>query len=140
MNQSHGTLRRIKFHPQIDRLTGIPGSANFPDCLYVDHLEEVEQKLERYSLGLTRRNSDHKYLVAFSHWRLIELRWDLALRGNRVPVRLIGTELEEDATTFLVWHLKNPNSEAEHQRLEQNAACELAIERMKDLANLRKHL
>lgn len=80
------------------------GSTNPADYLHVDQVDEVEHKLERYARGLARKNSDYKYLVAYSRWKLIELRWDWSLEGNRVPVRLIGTEIEEDATTFLVWH------------------------------------
>lgn len=140
MNQGQGKLRRIKFHPQIDRLASNLNPKNSNDGLGVDQLEEVVKKLERYSLGLARRNSDYKHLVAFSRWKLIELRWDWSFEGNRRPARLIGTELEADATTFLVWPLKNPKFDLEQQREEQNAACGLAIERMRNLENLRKFL
>ena len=134
MNEFDLSVRSIYFHAELESATtALSKSARFE--LTDEHHTQLEEKLHRYSIGKARRNADYKFMAGFSAWKLIELRWDFHPAEKKIPVRLIGTEIQDAKTTFLVWHFKNLDLSLDEQRIEQNKACEIAIERMYRLAN-----
>jgi hypothetical protein len=99
--------RSLFFHTALDlaELTeALPASFSLGE----KELQAILEKLSVYSLGLSRRNTDTKNLAGYREWNLIELRWDFSDGADRTSVRLIGSEMSEISTVFLVWHVKNP--------------------------------
>lgn len=117
MNAFDSSVRSIYFHAELESAAKAVSSAALLE-LTGDHYAQLEEKLHRYSIGKARRNADYKLMSGFSEWKLFELRWNFHAAEKKIPVRLIGTEIQDEATTFLVWHLKNPDLSLDEQRIE----------------------
>jgi len=135
MHELPTQIRDLVFHPRLEPLELLLRTSGLPNSLARGQRNEITRKLMLYSLGQTRRNSDHKKLTGFLEWHLIELRWDWELGDSRVPVRLIGSEIDSQRTVFCVWHIKNPEIGLDQQRQQQNMACAMAVERVRELEN-----
>lgn len=140
MHELPAPIRKLVFHPRLEPLGFLLRTSGLSSSLSRNHRNEITKKLRLYSLGQARRNSDHKELTGFSDWHLIELRWDWVLEESRVPVRLIGSELDSQKTIFCVWHIKDLEMGLDQQRRQQNRACAQAIERMRGLENFSNQL
>lgn len=71
-------------------------------------------------------------MVGFKEFGLLELRFVLVFGAAQKRVRLLASNFE-GKTWFLLWHLKNEALDLDAQRVEQNRACFVAVERMRGM-------
>lgn len=133
MHNIPAPVRQLIIHPELESIGSVLRGVGVLEPLSRNHRNEIDEKLRRHLFGKTRRNVDYKHLVGYPDWGLVELRWDWVICGNRTPIRLIGSEIDQARTVFCVWHFKNLDTDLDQQRQRQNMACAQAIERMKRL-------
>jgi hypothetical protein len=95
--------------------------------------EAAQIKIERFANHKARKNKDFKLLRGYTSERLFELRWNFDGHSRPLQLRLIGAICENSEILLLAWHLKDPALSLEDQRQLQNAACEIAIERKRQI-------
>ena len=96
-------------------------------------IEAILAKIERFANRKARKNKDFKFLRGYTSDSLFELRWNFPNHAKPIQLRLIAATCENSKILLLVWHLKDPALELEDQRQRQNAACEIAIERKRQI-------
>ena len=96
------------------------------------HKYEVRELISRFSRQLAKTRSEIKKLVAFTFAELIELRFEFVFGVTRRKVRLI-TSANNCMITILAWHVKNETN-SELSRELQNAACNIAVQRLRGMS------
>jgi len=107
----------------------------FGNDLQLDQIEieAVLAKIDRFANRKARKNKDFKILRGYTSECLFELRWNFQNHVKPIQLRLIAATCDNSRILLLIWHLKDPALNLEDQRQRQNAACEIAIERKRQI-------